>query len=191
MFQFPSNGKADPKRMVVIILKCLAGLFQFPSNGKADPKLAHTGSVPVAFRVSIPFKRESISKDNTANRVWHKVWLCVSIPFKRESISKVVITGNALGQDPGEFQFPSNGKAYPKGLIRQYQDAKFAEFQFPSNGKAYPKGGCPNAEKTQTQKFQFPSNGKAYPKLICRQYLTPLPSSFNSLQTGKHIQRHI
>ena len=37
------------------------------------------------------------------------------------------------------------------------------KFQFPSNGKAYPK----TTEATETDlntMFQFPSNGKAYPK---------------------------
>ena len=37
----------------------------------------------------------------------------VSIPFKRESISKVIEKQKAL-DIIFEFQFPSNGKAYPK-----------------------------------------------------------------------------
>ena len=39
MFQFPSNGKADPKKHTWLTPthKC-DNVFQFPSNGKADPK---------------------------------------------------------------------------------------------------------------------------------------------------------
>ena len=37
----------------------------------------------------------------------------VSIPFKRESISKDIMENDEI-EDEGEFQFPSNGKAYPK-----------------------------------------------------------------------------
>ena len=62
--------------------------FQFPSNGKAYPKFvilkAGGGS-----KVSIPFKRESISKE-IGKACLEAIEEClVSIPFKRESISKV------------------------------------------------------------------------------------------------------
>ena len=69
------------------------GTFQFPSNGKAYPK---------TYRVFY-FRRCRHS---------------VSIPFKRESISKV----NACkqrGNHDDQFQFPSNGKAYPKVYLRK------------------------------------------------------------------------
>ena len=38
--------------------------------------------------VSIPFKRESVSKAQGKDRRWRKPPLRVSIPFKRESVSK-------------------------------------------------------------------------------------------------------
>ena len=63
-------------------------MFQFPSNGKAYLKL---GMIEMhqrknRKRVSIPFKRESISKEEEDKGKPFK--LKVSIPFKRESISK-------------------------------------------------------------------------------------------------------
>ena len=63
-----------------------------------------------------------------------------------------------------EFQFPSNGKAYPKpkGDSSRNQ-VKRKKFQFPSNGKAYPKLYQYGVSAIQSL-FQFPSNGKAYPK---------------------------
>ena len=39
VFQFPSNGKADPKDFNAVGVKVLKPEFQFPSNGKADPKV--------------------------------------------------------------------------------------------------------------------------------------------------------
>ena len=65
------------------------------------------------------------------------------------------------------------------------------EFQFPSNGKVYPKLGISNTP-FYCNGFQFPSNGKVYPKVSnwvrCRRWWRRL--SFNSLQTGKCIQRY-
>ena len=62
----------------------------------------------------------------------------VSIPFKREGVSK--------GEKPveegatDEFQFPSNGKVYPKkGEKMKNLFLALITFQFPSNGKVYPK----------------------------------------------------
>ena len=37
-------------------------------------------------------------------------------------------------------------------------------FQFPTNGKAYPKLGKTTVTETGGTEFQFPTNGKAYPK---------------------------
>ena len=112
MFQFPSNGKAFPKvdghfrgmnreikfpfpsngKGFQSIAKWDNGIayisFQFPSNGKGFPKSSHLG-----FAVSVQF-------------------VCVSIPFKRESVSKVA--GEGVPNRWIEFQFPSNGKAFPK-----------------------------------------------------------------------------
>ena len=92
----------------------------------------------------------------------------VSIPFKRESVSKVLPpkqTATALGK--AEFQFPSNGKVYPKAVA-------FLKFRLTTNGA-----------------FQFPSNGKVYPKTRrSRGRGERAGKSFNSLQTGKCIQRY-
>ena len=117
-------------------------------------------------------------------------WCRVSIPFKRESLSKVMMprrwsglrwksfnslqTGKPI-QSQNEvsilewrvwvFQFPSNGKAYPKRANQLINSAFGSPFQFPSNGKAYPKEFS-KATNIYKSLFQFPSNGKAYPKLV-------------------------
>ena len=64
-------------------------------------------------------------------------------------------------------------------------------FQFPSNGKSYPKGTLKNAASDNDFKFQFPSNGKSYPKDKLHSLILKRDNCFNSLQTGNHIQRNI
>ena len=134
-FQFPSNGKAYPKSDLAERSDVLK--FQFPSNGKAYPK--YNNGVLDSDEVSIPFKRESLSKvlSRLSNRQPNIDG--VSIPFKRESLSKDGYS-DIYYSAKGEFQFPSNGKAYPKTLTMRHILRKWYEFQFPSNGKAYPKG---------------------------------------------------
>ena len=61
-------------------------------------------------------------------------------------------------------------------------------FQFPSNGKAYPKQIEVSQDAIENG-FQFPSNGKAYPKInITDESVVKIEKRFNSLQTGKRIQ---
>ena len=142
-------------------------VFQFPSNGKAYPKRVDESTGHV----------DSIH---------------VSIPFKRESLSKVEVE-TIQTEEREVFQFPSNGKAYPKDLKGKDRNVIQEVFQFPSNGKAYPKLITINYERYERyrgfnslqtgkpiqrgtiimavpipvqNKFQFPSNGKAYPKRI-------------------------
>ena len=162
-FQFPSNGKAYPKAANVVGLpkqgfKCFNSLqtgkqiqrgsrrdrnphrhtFQFPSNGKAYPK----------DRTDIPKRSEKL----------------VSIPFKRESVSKasIRIRPTQVGYCFNSLQ---TGKRIQRWMGFQFFGMKIQMFQFPSNGKAYPKK--PSAPALQLHiLFQFPSNGKAYPKRL-------------------------
>ena len=112
----------------------------------------------------------------------------VSIPFKRESIYKE--NPHNLDSWGLEFQFPSNGKAYTKQILYVLADIVFTVFQFPSNGKAYTKrkNGCTPRLSDQVSipfKRETISKGKIFVSVR-------VPSlSFNSLQTGKHIQRGI
>ena len=88
--------------------------FQFPSNGKAYPKPSDSICGEKRWvSVSIPFKRESLSKGRRTSTSRNEV--LVSIPFKRESLSKDD-SENAVFRQKLLFQFPSNGKAYPKSL---------------------------------------------------------------------------
>ena len=85
------------------------------------------------------------------------------------------------------FQFPSNGKAYPKLVVfRTDQDEEAIMFQFPSNGKAYPKySGEERPSGRDDQEFQFPSNGKAYPKGLWVIFLSANTFLFQFPSNGK------
>ena len=139
-------------------------------------------------RVSIPFHRESVSKDHDLVFVNHR-WGKVSIPFVRESVSK----GNGGGAKPTQnmtkFPFPSYGKAYPKSSYDSVIGLRdLLTFQFPSNGKAYPKIMVFSFQDS-LKEFPFPSTGKAYPKTSASPDSFIAAEGFHSLQPGKPIQR--
>ena len=90
-FRFPSSGKVYPKALTDTYYRYpyeSVNAFRFPSSGKVSPKQA-VGLSPELLEqnVSIPFKRESVSKG-----ILHLLLFWgerVSIPFARESVSKV------------------------------------------------------------------------------------------------------
>ena len=113
MTQFPSNGKAYPKQYGNSLVSAVAQSFNSLQTGKRIQRKW----CPSSLRPRFPY---------------------VSIPFKRESVSKGI--GMATVVDSGtKFQFPSNGKAYPKLICIRESKGTRLMFQFPSNGKAYPK----------------------------------------------------
>ena len=136
MFPFPSNGKAYPK-VIAPDIEIRQPEFPFPSNGKAYPKLRNQTTL-------------------TATKG-------VSIPFKRESISKVYIIGLMQRKDNVfEFPFPSNGKAYPK-YFQKIHNLRKPNVSIPFKRESISK--VLTCEKTYlAATFPFPSNGKAYPK---------------------------
>ena len=91
------------------------------------------------------------------------------------------------GHPTRTFQFPSNGKVYPKFIGNQFYLVTI-KFQFPSNGKVYPKFSRYGDDENENNEFQFPSNGKVYPKWGTTPSGGCQAKGFNSLQTGKCIQ---
>ena len=94
-FQFPSNGKVYPKIPSSLFPKRTYYRFQFPSNGKVYPKQRTERNSPERNHVSIPFKRESVSKGQEG--VNPMLLRKVSIPFKRESVSKGFLRFRRVG----------------------------------------------------------------------------------------------
>ena len=213
-FQFPSNGKAYPKFTPPVWYASGLNRFNSLQTGKpiqrqqrSHPDSRDAGKSfnslqtgkPIQSRwlvigflgnvvsfVSIPFKRESVSKACPSWRHW-----CLRTKFQFPSNGKADpkwIKAISMTQFQSMFQFPSNGKAYPKLTCfvnspdnnysfnslqtgKRIQSlcpwgciAETEKFQFPSNGKADPKSGTCSWKMTRRLLFQFPSNGKADPK---------------------------
>ena len=143
LFQFPPNGKAYPKSGKNISVVTQDDEFQFPPNGKAYPKTV------ILKLLETKHLKPRFNSLRTGKHIQRK-----------EILMK-------LGErTTRKFQFPPNGKAYPKEYTVMHEERKIAMFQFPPNGKAYPKGRRHNGRRGL--------NG------FC----------FNSLRTGKHIQRN-
>ena len=214
LFQFPSNGKAYTKTIRCRINSSIApvsipfkretiykadvdkvfiheytGAFQFPSNGKAYTKGKRIGTAKYNTCVSIPFKRETIYKGKPTSVRRSRVKKLFQFPSNGKPYTKnSFLTSDRM--QALQFQFPSNGKPYTKRKLMLGPPDK-GQFQFPSNGKAYTKPhDAGNMITGPSEEFQFPSNGKPYTKKVIERILNLDPNSFNSLQTGKHIQRY-
>ena len=87
MFQFPSNGKAYPKYQKARGSNPLRIRVSIPFKRESLSKVEDISGSEKDERVSIPFKRESLSKGASYRRAI-SIFTCVSIPFKRESLSK-------------------------------------------------------------------------------------------------------
>ena len=113
-FQFPSNGKPYPKTLSYNGEGGIEDMeFQFPSNGKPYPKPEDERDSNSRQDVSIPFKRETISKARTLSLCRTEQQHCFNSlqtgnHIQREKAAKEKGTAAMM------FQFPSNGKPYPK-----------------------------------------------------------------------------
>ena len=142
-------------------LQGMVPMFQFPSNGKAYPKHKLPQPKQRPRTVSIPFKRESVSKGikytdeteplNSFNSL--QTGKRIQRRLTQRSIPRWILW----------FQFPSNGKAYPKVLPRTYPRSGEESVSIPFKRESVSKVRSFDEGAIKT-KFQFPSNGKAYPK---------------------------
>ena len=137
----------------------------------------------------------------------------VSIPFKREGtfrllsmcvLATIVTNGfnslqtgrhiqtfkstDSTSPYAGRFQFPSNGKAH-SDTVRVSDDnfqEGFNSLQTGRHIQTYEKKIC--FVRNFGSGFQFPSNGKAHSDCLRVWRWMRKSESFNSLQTGRHIQ---
>ena len=161
-FQFPSNGKVHRKFKSPSLPQAAPGEFQFPSNGKVH--------------------RKCVNKINRCSQARY-----VSIPFKRESASKVA-SYNRLGIVFSTFQFPSNGKVHRKSAIDRYISDPFnvsIPFKRESASKVYT-----GILKIYLLKgVSIPFKRESASKVNINVSVCSVDLSFNSLQTGKCIER--
>ena len=185
LFQFPSNGKPYPKLLRYLRQHRQGRSFNSLQTGNHIQSLYYNRRRSTGNHVSIPFKRETISKGNLG---------LVRVKFI------------------DVFQFPSNGKPYPK-MRQVIQWQLLPRFQFPSNGKPYPKEVIVTTPPEICSIVSIPfkretisKGGRQLKPSWQRRVSIPfkretiskadaLPSErlkearFNSLQTGNHIQR--
>ena len=155
--------------------------------------------------VSIPFKRESLSKDyaderfNMQRHPWQRMpnnpgqyeVIIVSIPFKRESLSKAMqriwhgcmiwkISFNSL-QTGKPIQRPSAGGGKSKAEIR-------VSIPFKRESLSKVNGDNPRI-LAGAHDVSIPFKRESLSKEINPKMVSVWEFSFNSLQTGKPIQR--
>ena len=135
-FQFPSNGKADCKDMWQIFKVTPIIEFQFPSNGKADRK--------ESIRLARAIKRFVFNSLQTGKRIQsikERSMLRVSESFnslqtgtriQRAAFSMVLASTTLVS-------IPFKRERGSQDLSRLHRHKMAITFQFPSNGNAYRK----------------------------------------------------
>ena len=86
------------------------------------------------------------------------------------------------------FQFPTNGKVYPKTLYLSLRTA-LKQVSIPYEREGVSKVRKVAADSSAASMFQFPTSGKVYPKSIMSHLYALTSTSFNSLRAGRCIQR--
>ena len=138
-FQFPSNGKAYPK-LILAALFALSILVSIPFQRESLSKVVMqiADGEDVVIYVSIPFQRESLSKGDDAANIGSTIGRFNSLPTGKPIQSD----GNEykINELVDEcFNSLPTGKPIQSNRIFWLKQPKEKLFQFPSNGKAYPK----------------------------------------------------
>ena len=180
--------------------------FQFPSNGKAHSDarsltrhknaLYCFNSLQTGRHIQTTPGRSLCDSNGGFNSLQtgrhiqtqclvSEIFIKVSIPFKREGTFRHLTRGTGTLQF-SQFQFPSNGKAHSD--VAEFWMSKYTEsFKFPSNGKAHSDPGPGNTPQKQ-RSFNSLQTGRHIQTLMLELGNRIERFRFNSLQTGRHIQ---
>ena len=167
MFPFPSNGKVHRKFKTNRVIKHKTDRFPFPSNGKAYHKRSIAALIEVALtRVSIPFKRESVSQVTHNTHCWLETIFSVSIPFKRESVSQE-LTMTCISKSVISFHSLQTGKRIQRLLPFTRTTVGTRSVSIPFKRESVSKALKKHLLLLLFPRmFPFPSNGKADPKTV-------------------------
>ena len=114
-------------------------MFQFPSNGKVYPKvMAHSTVMKMLGSFNSLQTGKCIQRSYIVTVIAH--FNQVSIPFKRESVSKAVFAASVEERYAG-FNSLQTGKCIQSRIANLNFPINSISFNFPSNGKVYPKAG--------------------------------------------------
>ena len=186
--------------------------FQFPSNGKVYSEKWSAHKSLWLHRVSIPFKRESVFRVKLTPLLLPKqlsfnslqTGKCiqrlaekkleaqarVSIPFKRESVFRVQGLLPDFITSRLKFQFPSNGKVYSERPRLQRPLLEQKSFNSLQTGKCIQSSDAhPYANLIAGVSIPFKRESVFRGISDAGGRMSSNSSSFNSLQTGKCIQR--
>ena len=165
-------------------------MFQFPSNGKADPKRIEKRSAVQVRDVSIPFKRESGSKVHNyrQNHSLHKATTSFNSlqTGKRIQRPDPGDRGQAL---QNRFNSLQTGKRIQRFLyflkLKQIKSLVSIPFKRESGSKAAERRAI---IEEGLKGFNSLQTGKRIQSRVTATPSGPLQGCFNSLQTGKRIQ---
>ena len=115
----------------------------------------------------------------------------VSIPFKRESLSKVALREERLWLGMHRFQFPSNGKAYPKDTKSRAECLLTPCVSIPFKRESLSKGMYLEIFAVGNLCVSIPFKRESLSKVREVSTFWIEKKSFNSLPTGKPIQRQL
>ena len=144
--------------------------------------------MPLIGRRSFDSLRAGKCLQSSKARCLKRISQTVSIPFARESVSKDQTTFSLTIEPHYTFPFPSNGKVSPKDnhhLSAQLRNP----FRFPSRGKVSPKN-ITDKPVIDGEKFRFPSTGKACPKVESKLIVCGYDTMFRFPSTGKAYPKY-
>ena len=185
MFQFPSNGKAYPKELHLLLLRGDWRGFNSLQTGKPiqssfPPRIKRRYQRFNSLQTGKPIQSQSVCYKPFWTSRFNS--LQTGKPIQSKEVE------NARDNLLDRFQFPSNGKAYPKRYIKLSMIQKALSFNSLQTGKPIQRYSTNSETVSQTMsfnslqtgkpiqrtfvvtrkewinRFQFPSNGKAYPK---------------------------
>ena len=154
-------------------------MFQFPSNGKAETKVVYFCNI---------WTMESFNSLQTGKHIQRYSMLMTAPPLMRFNSlqtgkQRQSSTSGKILAPLRWFQFPSNGKAYPKTLHTSLTMYDMSRFQFPSNGKAQTKAIQMEMRRIARLKVSIPFKRESTDKG------TLIPRSFISLRVSIPFKR--
>ena len=165
-------------------------MFPFPSNGKAYRKQADEILKNIKYKSFHSLQTgKPIASDTYPNR-W-RTRSKVSIPFKRESLSQGYHRRQNTCPRTRSFHSLQTGKPIASLMKLTFERNWTHLFPFPSNGKAYRKSRCGSARDSRADCFHSLQTGKPIASYRGRRQCVLGVNSFHSLQTGKPIARHL
>ena len=167
LFQFPSNGKVYPKPPIQP-KKGKGGYYSFNSlqTGRCIQSIETLqAALPTVAYVSIPFKREGVSKGHKGLDLGKPMYV-VSIPFKREGVSKGGWIWPVIPSRRIRFNSLQTGRCIQRGAPVAVPWRTRRGFNSLQTGRCIQRRSSRVIATPEGAKFQFPSNGKVYPKTL-------------------------